>query len=65
MFEVYNMGIGFCMVVDKSDVDLVLSIAEKHDLRSSVIGKVIDDPNKRVYLPQYRLVGHKKHFHQQ
>jgi hypothetical protein len=26
---------------------------------------VIDDPNKRVYLPQYRLVGHKKHFHQQ
>ena len=65
MFEVYNMGVGFCIVVARSDVDLVLSITEKHHLKSRVIGKVIDDRNKGVYLPQYRLEGRKKHFHQQ
>ncbi len=62
MFEVYNMGVGFCVIVSEPDVGSVLSILEKHDRKASVIGKVIDDPTKGVYLPQQRLVGHKKRF---
>jgi phosphoribosylformylglycinamidine cyclo-ligase len=65
MFEVYNMGIGFCIVVAQNDADSALSIIAEHNLRAWVIGKVIDDLSKGVYLPQYRLAGHKKHFHQQ
>src|SRR6266581_7893370 len=63
MFEVYNMGVGFCVVVSETDVGSVLSILKKHDRKAWVIGKVIDDPTKGVYLPRQGLVGHKKRFH--
>jgi len=62
MFEVYNMGVGFCVVVGESDVGSVLSILEKHDRKAWVIGKVIHDPTKGVYLPRQGLIGHKKRF---
>ena len=62
MFEVYNMGVGFCVVVGKSDVSLVLSILEQHHRKASVIGEAIEDPTKGVYLPRPRLEGHKKQF---
>ncbi len=62
MFEVYNMGVGFCVVVSEADVGSVLSILEKHDRKAWVIGKVIDDPTKGVYLPRQGLIGHKKRF---
>ena len=62
MFQVYNMGVGFCVVVGEPDVEAVLSILEKHDRTAWVIGRVIDDPTKGVYLPRQRLVGHKKRF---
>jgi len=62
MFEVYNMGVGFCVVVDESNVGLVLSILEQHRRKAWVIGEVIEDPTKGVYLPRHRLEGHKKRF---
>jgi phosphoribosylformylglycinamidine cyclo-ligase len=62
MFEVYNMGVGFCVIVSEADVGPVLSILDKYDRKAWVIGKVIDDPTKGVYLPRQRLVGHKKRF---
>ncbi len=62
MFEVYNMGVGFCVVVDMSKAALVLSIVEQHGRKAWVIGEVIEDPTKGVYLPRHRLSGHKKHF---
>ncbi len=65
MFEVYNMGVGFCVVVNETDVGSVLSILEKHNRKAWVIGKVIEDPTKGVYLPRQGLVGHKKRFRQE
>jgi phosphoribosylformylglycinamidine cyclo-ligase len=65
MFEVYNMGVGFCVVVSDADVGSVLSILESHDRKAWVIGNVIDDPTKGVYLPRQQLVGHKKRFRQE
>jgi len=62
MFEVYNMGVGFCVIVSDTDVGSVLSILEKYDRKASVIGTVIDDPTKGVYLPRQGLIGHKKRF---
>jgi phosphoribosylformylglycinamidine cyclo-ligase len=65
MFEVYNMGVGFCVVVGQSGVSLVLSILEQHRRKAWVIGEVIQDPTKGVYLPRHRLEGHKKRFREE
>jgi phosphoribosylformylglycinamidine cyclo-ligase len=65
MYEVYNMGVGFCVISDETRVNSILSIFEKYHLRAWVIGKVIEDETKGVYLPRERLVGHKKRFREQ
>lgn len=65
MFEVYNMGVGFCVVVGESDVGPVLSILEQHRRKAWVIGKAIEDPTKGVYVPRHRLEGHKKRFREE
>ncbi|MEM2508420.1 MAG: AIR synthase-related protein, partial [Candidatus Hadarchaeales archaeon] len=38
MFEVFNMGIGFEVIVKKEEVDNVISIAEKFGVQAMVIG---------------------------
>ena len=62
MFEVYNMGIGFCIVVDSSNADDVLSIVNKHGKVGHVIGHAVADPDKRVQLKRHKLVGQGKRF---
>ena len=62
MFEVYNMGIGFCMVVDESDADATLAILARHGRTASVIGHAIADPTKSVHLPREKLIGTGKKF---
>jgi phosphoribosylformylglycinamidine cyclo-ligase len=65
MFEVFNMGVGFCVVSSEADMVSVLSILEEHNRKAWVIGKVIEDETKGVYLPRWRLKGHKKRFFQE
>ena len=62
MFEVYNMGVGFCVLVDEKDADATLSILRHHSRRAKAIGRVIADESKGVYLPRERLAGHDKEF---
>jgi phosphoribosylformylglycinamidine cyclo-ligase len=62
MFEVYNMGIGFCVTVAEADADRTLAILERHGRRASVIGHAIADPSRSVHLPQQGLVGQGKRF---
>lgn len=42
MCNVFNMGIGFIMAVDKLDVENVQSLLKEIDERSYVIGEVTD-----------------------
>jgi phosphoribosylformylglycinamidine cyclo-ligase len=65
MFMVYNMGVGFCVIVSETDVNSVLSILQEHHRKAWVIGKVIEDQTKGVYLPRQGLRGHKKRFYQE
>ncbi|MBU0586280.1 phosphoribosylformylglycinamidine cyclo-ligase [Candidatus Micrarchaeota archaeon] len=44
MHRTFNMGIGLCIIVPKEKQNTVLSIAEKHNINSQVIGKIISDP---------------------
>jgi phosphoribosylformylglycinamidine cyclo-ligase len=62
MFEVYNMGIGFCVIVAEADSDRTLAILAGHGRQASVIGHAIADPTKSVRLPREKLVGAGKKF---
>ena len=65
MFEVYNMGIGFCVLVAAAEADSTRVILQRHGRRARVIGRVIEDDSKRVHLPHQRLEGHGKKFRAQ
>jgi phosphoribosylformylglycinamidine cyclo-ligase len=62
MFHVYNMGIGFCVIVSPSEADDVVSIVESHGKRAHKIGRVIQDPRRRVFIEPKGLVGENKRF---
>jgi phosphoribosylformylglycinamidine cyclo-ligase len=62
MFRVYNMGIGFCVVVAPQEADRVLSIVQSHHKTAYKIGYAIPDRERRVRIKQYGLVGQGKQF---
>ena len=62
MFEVYNMGIGFCVVLPERNVEAALAILARHGRSAWVIGQAVADPEKRVHLPQHGLIGSGKRF---
>jgi phosphoribosylformylglycinamidine cyclo-ligase len=57
MYFTYNMGIGFCIILDPEDEDAARRIAEKHQVKCSVIGHTVSDPERRVTIPSAKLVG--------
>jgi phosphoribosylformylglycinamidine cyclo-ligase len=57
MFRVYNMGVGFCVIVDPADAERVVEIAKQHGKPAAVVGYAVDDPQRRVWIPERRLVG--------
>ena len=65
MFEVYNMGVGFCVLAAAEDAAAILAILQNHGRRAQVIGRVIEDEGKGVYLPGEQLIGHGKRFRRQ
>jgi phosphoribosylformylglycinamidine cyclo-ligase len=63
MFEVFNMGVGFCVIVDDSEANFALEILHRHQRKAWVIGTVVEDRSKGVEIAQPRLIGHGKRFH--
>jgi len=62
MFLTYNMGTGFCVVVDAKDTDRALAIAEANGEKAAVIGYAVDDAQRRVWLAEKGFVGTGKSF---
>jgi phosphoribosylformylglycinamidine cyclo-ligase len=62
MFSVFNMGIGFCAIVPKTDADLALAVLGGQGKKAYRIGHAVCDPQRRVIISQYGLVGEGKHF---
>lgn len=62
MFAIFNMGVGFCVVVDDSGVENVLSILKSHNRDAQRIGYAVADSDRKVFLPQRELVGQGKVF---
>ena len=65
MYEVFNMGIGFCYVVDPAGADQVLSILKQHGRVAQRIGHAVADPDKIVRIPERNLAGQHKRFWRQ
>ncbi len=59
MYHVFNMGIGFCLIVpnDREILDTVHKTATDHGVESFGIGEVVEDENRRVLIPEKNLVG--------
>lgn len=52
-YATFNMGVGLCVVVAASDADAAIAAMGE----GSVIGRVVDGPDRRVELPSAGLVG--------
>jgi phosphoribosylformylglycinamidine cyclo-ligase len=57
MYRVFNMGLGFCVVVDPRDADRAVAIAAEHGRRAAVVGYAVADPERKVWIPQKGIVG--------
>ncbi|MBA2861220.1 phosphoribosylformylglycinamidine cyclo-ligase [Methanococcus maripaludis] len=40
MFKTFNMGIGFCVIVEKDDAEKIIEISNHHNIAAFVIGKI-------------------------
>lgn len=56
MWRVFNMGVGFCIVVAASDVDSALAAINNVGGEAVIAGEVVPGP-KRIELPTVGLVG--------
>lgn len=50
MYRVFNMGVGFCVVLPREEIDDACQIADKHKVESFVMGYATKDPLERVVL---------------
>ncbi|MGH7369459.1 MAG: AIR synthase-related protein, partial [Candidatus Methylomirabilaceae bacterium] len=57
MFQVFNMGIGFCAVLSERDADSFLGIVNKHRKEGHRIGHVVQDAERKVIVEPFGLVG--------
>jgi len=62
MFEVFNMGIGFCYVVEEASAERVLAILRAHGRTAQRIGTAVSDAQKIVRIPGRGLAGQHKRF---
>lgn len=55
MYEIYNMGVGFEVIVRKEHADEVVAIAEKYGIKAKVIGRCLksDGENKLTLTTPY------------
>ncbi|MBI4596326.1 MAG: phosphoribosylformylglycinamidine cyclo-ligase [Candidatus Tectomicrobia bacterium] len=63
MFRVYNMGIGFCLVVPESEASAVLDICKKFNVEGYKIGYSVNDGKKEVIIEEKKLIGKDDKFH--
>jgi phosphoribosylformylglycinamidine cyclo-ligase len=62
MFEVFNMGTGFCYVVAPAAADRTLAILHRHGRTAQRIGRAVANPEKKIRIPQRNVVGRHKSF---
>lgn len=61
MYRVFNMGIGFCMVVPPAGVETTLKVIADAGGEATVVGEVVPGP-RRIELPTVGLLGKEGRF---
>jgi phosphoribosylformylglycinamidine cyclo-ligase len=62
MFQVFNMGIGFCVVIAEADAASFVEIVKHHGREALQIGRVVSDPEQKVVIRPRGLVGQGNQF---
>lgn len=62
MYDVFNMGVGYCLVIPPDQVDRAIRIAQNHGIDSYRLGTAKPDPEKTVALRPKGLVGRGSNF---
>jgi phosphoribosylformylglycinamidine cyclo-ligase len=57
MFAVFNMGIGFCVVVPRNQASQAITIASQSGVEAHVLGQAVAEPERTVLLKPVGLVG--------
>ena len=57
MYRVFNMGVGFCVIVTPDGADRVTQLAEASGFAAQRLGHCVEDPGRRVWLEPKDLVG--------
>jgi phosphoribosylformylglycinamidine cyclo-ligase len=57
MFNVFNMGTGFCLVLPDAGVAQALNLLKDRGVEAYRLGQAVADPERKVHLPSKRLVG--------
>ncbi|MFH1561861.1 MAG: phosphoribosylformylglycinamidine cyclo-ligase [Nitrospirota bacterium] len=63
MFTVYNMGIGFCVVVPDSEAKEVFRICKKYNVECYQLGYTTKDSEKKVFIKDKNLIGKNTQFY--
>ena len=53
-WNTFNLGVGFCLIIDKKYKDQILNICNTYDISSWVLGKVLkkDNTKENNFLPE-------------
>lgn len=62
MYQVYNMGIGFCVVVAEVEADRVMRIAADHGVQAWRLGTTVASPERTLIIEPRNLKGTAGHF---
>ncbi|MCZ6872301.1 MAG: phosphoribosylformylglycinamidine cyclo-ligase [bacterium] len=65
MFRVYNMGIGFCIIVPDETAEQAISIIQSHGKQAYRIGYTVQDQERRITIKPRGLIGKDKRFFKQ
>lgn len=63
MFRVFNMGIGFCLILSAKEVDKCTDILKKYKVESYKLGYVVKDKERKVVIKPKNLVGKDNKFY--
>jgi phosphoribosylformylglycinamidine cyclo-ligase len=62
MFQVYNMGVGFCVIVAEAEAEQVVQIAAEHGTRAWRIGVTVASPERTITIEPRRLQSREQRF---
>jgi phosphoribosylaminoimidazole (AIR) synthetase len=56
MFKTFNMGWGFGIIVDKTEIDKAMNTLEQYSVKPEIIGKVTDKQMVEIKYKNKRMI---------